>query len=168
MTTEDFEFLKEFGKRLNEVNGVKIDVTQLPYTFVKLDFLLMINNNQIVESVKTTLEHLKISNKGLKLRDLLSIFWYLYDELLTENGTINKLENTFLSSNPDVDMIASGVNQLAPFNTYLSIKDLVPVLGINADEVGQKPYSYVLDWQVAIFRQNKVKENYQERKLKKK
>ena len=168
MTTEDFEFLKEFGKRLNEVNGVKIDVTQLPYTFVKLDFLLMINNNQIVESVKTTLEHLKISDKGLKLRDLLSIFWYLYDELLTENGTINKLENTFLSSNPDVDMIASGVNQLAPFNTYLSIKDLVPVLGINADEVGQKPYSYVLDWQVAIFRQNKVKENYQERKLKKK
>ena len=168
MTTEEFEFLKEYGKRKSEVNNVKIDVTQLPYTFVKLEFLSMIQQSQIVESVKTTLKHLKISNKGLKLSDLLSVFWYLYDELLTENGTINKLENTFLSSNPDVDMIASGVNQLAPFNTHLSIKDLVPVLGINADEVGQKPYSYILDWQVAIFRQNKVKENYQEIKLKKK
>ena len=168
MTTEEFEFLKEYGKRKSEVNDIKIDVTQLPYTFVKLEFLSMIHQNQIKESVLKGLELLKIKSKTLNIKEINAIFWYLYDELLTENGTINKLENTFLSSNPDVDMIASGVNQLAPFNTHLSIKDLVPVLGINADEVGQKPYIYILDWQVAIFRQNKVKENYQEIKLKKK
>ena len=168
MTTEEFEFLKEYGKRKSEVNNVKIDVTQLPYTFVKLEFLSMIQQNQIKESVLKVLELLKIKSKTLNIKEINAIFVYLYDELLTENGVINKLENTFLSSNPDVDMIASGVNQLAPFNTHLSIKDLVPILGINADEVGQKPYSYILDWQVAIFRQNKVKENYQEIKLKKK
>ena len=168
MTTEEFEFLKEYGKRKSEVNNVKIDVTQLPYTFVKLEFLSMIQQNQIKESVLKVLELLKIKSKTLNIKEINAIFVYIYDELLTENGVINKLENTFLSSNPDVDMIASGVNQLAPFNTHLSIKDLVPILGINADEVGQKPYSYILDWQVAIFRQNKVKENYQEIKLKKK
>ena len=168
MTTEEFEFLKEYGKRKSEVNNVKIDVTQLPYTFVKLEFLSMIQQSQIKESVLKVLELLKIKSKTLNIKEINAIFWYLYDELLTENGAINKLENTFLSSNPDIDMIAAGVNQLAPFNTHLSIKDLVPVLGINADEVGQKPYSYILDWQVAIFRQNKVKENYQEIKLKKK
>ena len=47
MTTEEFEFLKEYGKRKSEVNNVKIDVTQLPYTFVKLEFLSMIQQNQI-------------------------------------------------------------------------------------------------------------------------
>ena len=168
MTTEEFEFLKEYGRRKSEVNNVKIDVTKLPYTFVKLEFLSMIQQNQIKESVLKVLELLKIKSKTLNIKEINAIFVYLYDELLTENGVINKLENTFLKSNPDVDMIASGVNQLAPFNTHLSIKDLVPVLGINADEVGQKPYSYILDWQVAIFRQNKVKETYQEIKLKKK
>ena len=39
MTTEEFELLKEYGRRKSEVNNVKIDVTQLPYTFVKLDFV---------------------------------------------------------------------------------------------------------------------------------
>ena len=168
MTTEEFEFLKEYGKRKSEVNDIKIDVTQLPYTFVKLEFLSMIQKSQIKESVLKVLELLKIKSKTLNIKEINAIFVYLYDELLTENGVINKLENTFLKSNPDVNMISAGVNELAPFNTHLTLIDICKSLNMSFDKVCKKPYIYVLDVQVALFKQSKVKERYQEILSKKK
>ena len=161
MTTEEFEFLKEYGRRKSEVNNVKIDVTQLPYTFVKLEFLSMIQQNQIKESVLKVLELLKIKSKTLNIKEINAIFVYLYDELLTENGIINKLESEYLSRETDTKMISAGVSMLAPFNTHLTLLSLCKEMNMSIDEVAKKPYYELLDYQVALFRQSKVQENYQ-------
>lgn len=161
MTIEQFEQLKEFGKRKNEIKGVLIEVVKLPYIFIKGEFLSMINENKIKESVKESLSHLNISHKDLTLKEIYAIFIYLYDEILTENGIINKLENEYLSSEPDVKMFSAGVSMLAPFNTHLTLLSLCKEMNMPIDEVAKKPYYELLDYQVALFRQSKVQENYQ-------
>lgn len=161
MTTEQFEQFLEYGKRKNEVNGVQINVTYLPYIFVKGEFLSMINQNKIKESVEECLKHLKINHKKLSIKEIYSIFIYLYDEILSEKGIINTLERDYLSSTPDPKMISAGVSMLNPFSTHLTLLSLCKEMNMPIDEVAKKPYYELLDYQVALFRQSKVQENYQ-------
>lgn len=161
MTIEQFEQLKEYGKRKTDVNGIQLNVTLLPYIFVKGEFLSMISENKIKESVLQTLDHLEIKHKSLSVSEIYSIFIYLYDEILTENGIINKLESEYLSRETDTKMISAGVSMLAPFNTHLTLLSLCKEMNMSIDEVAKKPYYELLDYQVALFRQSKVQENYQ-------
>lgn len=168
MTLEEFEFLKEFGKRKKEVGGIDIDVTKLPFIFVKGEFLDLVQNDKVVESVTEALKHLSIKNKKLTSKEVLSIFLHLYDELLTENGIIYKLENEYLSSTPNPQMISAGVSMLQPFNNHLTLLSLCKELNMSFHDVSKEPYHFLLDVQVALFRQNKVKENYNNILLKQK
>lgn len=168
MTLEEFEFLKEFGKRKKEVGGVNIEVIKLPFIFVKGEFLDLVQNDKVVESVTKALKHLSIKHKKLTSKEVLSIFLYLYDELLTENGIIYKLENEYLSSTPSPQMIAAGVSMLNPFNLLLTIRSLSKELNQNFHKTSREPYYFLLDFQVALMTENKVQVNYNNILLKQK
>ena len=168
MTAQEFEFLKEYGKRLSEINGKHIDVTQLPYIFVKSEFLHMVQNGKIIESVKEVLNKLDIPFKKLSVKQINSIFLHLFDEMLTSDGVINRNERNFLSSSPNPKMIAAGVKSLDPFNVHLTLLSLAKEMNMKVKEIEVLPYYELLDYQVALFRQSKVRENYNEIILKKK
>lgn len=168
MTQQDFDNLIEFGKRSNIVNGKEIQITQLPFKFIKWKFSEMIEQGLIHESVFKALKYLKLDSNNLDIKQLNAIFLYLYDEILTEKGLINQLEQKYLSSQPDANMIGAGANRLAPFNTYLTLYNLANKDILKMNKIAKLPYQTLLDIQVMCKIENEVQSKYQELVLKKK
>jgi len=168
MTQQDFDNLIEYGKRCNIVNGKEIEVTQLPFKFIKWKFSQMIEQGLIHESVFKVLKYLKLDSNDLTSKQINSIFLYLYDEILTEKGLINQLEQKYLSSQPDANMIGAGANRLAPFNTLLTLYNLSNKDILKMNKIAKLPYQSLLDIQVMTKIENEVQSKYQELVLKKK
>lgn len=167
MTLEDFDLLRNYGKRVKEVNGQPIEVTKLSYIYVKEKFRFLVSDFEINKAVDEALKDLGIKYKVKNIQEYMSIFLYLFDEIIEEKGIINTLETEFLSSNPDPKMIASGSAMLAPFDHKLTLSSLATKLMLSVTEIGNMKYEEVLDWQVAFFRQANVIENYRKLEMKK-
>lgn len=163
----DLENAIKYGKRINTIQDKFIDVRLLPYYFVKWGFLELANEDYL-KATKKALEYLKLEYNTLDSRVLNSIFLYIYDQLLTENGIIYQLENEHLSSNHDPLMIVAGVNKLAPYNNLMTLYYLANEDVTKMEEVSKQPYHLLLDIQAFKNIQDKVNKVYQDLISKKK
>lgn len=166
MTEEQFEYALKYGKRKSDVNNKDINVLELPFCFIKWEFMQLANES-LQSSVLKCLEYLKIESKSLTIKEVNAIFLYLYDEIITEKGLIHRLEKQFLSSEPDVDMIAAGQNRLAPFNNLLTLYNLANKDYFVMKKLESEPYGTLLDLQAMLKTQSEVQSRYQEIKINK-
>lgn len=168
MNENDFKNLLEYGKRKSIIDGQEIIITKLPFCFIKWQFSEFIEQGEMNKAVIKALKKLKIKHKALTSNDIVSIFLYLYDEICTKDGIIYRLEETYLSSTPDVNMIAAGQNKLSPFNNLMTLFNLANRNILLIEEVSKLPYQMLLDIQTMNKLENEIKENYQNIILKKK
>lgn len=166
MTEQDFKQALEYGKRKSDVDNKDINVLELPFCFIKWEFMQLANES-FQSAVFKCLEYLKIESKSLKVNEINAIFLYLYDEIITEKGLIHRLEKEFLSSEPDIDMIAAGQNRLAPFNNLLTLYNLANKDYFIMKKLEDEPYGMLLDLQAMLKTQSEVQQRYQEIKLNK-
>lgn len=166
MNEKEFEYALKYGKRKSDVNNIDINILELPFCFIKWEFMQFANES-FSKAVLKCLEYLKIESKSLKANEINAIFLYLYDEIITEKGIVYKLEKQFLSSDPDVDMIAAGQNRLTPFNNLLTLYNLANKDITKIDEVSKMKFSDLLDFQAMLKIQSEVQQRYQEIKINK-
>ena len=159
MTETEFNWLLKYGKRTDNINGELIQVNQLPFCYIKWEFANLIKTD-IITATKKGLDYLEIDYKYLDSRELKSIFLYLYDEILTKEGLIYHLEETYLKNVPDPDMIASGQHRLNDFNNLLTLYNLANEDVLKIDEVSKQPYQFLLDVQVMKKIQGEIQSNY--------
>lgn len=163
MTQEEFNFVIENGKRLDEIRGFKIQVIELPYLMVKERLPALIQSLEIKKSVNMVMDYFDINPKGVTFKEMTAIYLFLYDELLTNNrGSITWMEGEYLAGEPDVKLIAAGSRDLAPFNTMLTLQNLCGGNYLQALELGEKPYRIIFDAQLMNLSADRVKERYSE------
>lgn len=159
MNENDFKNWLEYGKRLTEIDDQPIQVTQLPFCYIKWEFADLMQKN-IINTVKIALDHLNINYKSLSGKELSCVFLYLYDEIMTKEGVIYQLEETYLKGTPDPNMIAAGQNRLAPYNNLLTLFNLSNKDVLKIEEVSKMPYQMLLDIQSMQKIEGEIQSNY--------
>jgi hypothetical protein len=153
MVELDFNFILEFGKRINKLDDIEINsLIHLPYKFIKKDLPLLFQNNEfqiIAEKI--------IGKPIVKDNDkIINFALWVSDEL----KKINENEKV-LSSDPEPEMIAAGINKLDVFDIYGVARSLTnDVLKVN--EILELPYSDVF---MALYYNkttNDIQKAYQE------
>lgn len=158
------ESLLNYGKRIDNYEGLKIDVTLLTYAYVKNDFFEMINEGDLSKLAKECLSQLfhltDAELSDLKDSYLLGVFVYLYDEILTEKGIIHRLESSFLKSKVDTKMIAAGQSKLDPYSYKHTLMSLAGGRILDMKEISLLPYGEILDIQVIKKIEGEIQQNY--------
>lgn len=160
MNDSQLDYAIKYGKRKSDINNTEINILELPYYFVKWEFA----DTASIDIRKATIDALnllKLDYKSLTNNELNSIFLYLYDALLTKEGLIYQLEQRYLSSIPDPNMIAAGQNELAPWSNLMTLFDLANEDITKMKEVSEMKYQEVLDVQAMLTKRRKIQDNYQ-------
>jgi hypothetical protein len=110
-----------------------------PYKFVKSELPTMLMDGKFEEILK----EFGIS-PVISLRDAMKIILYCYDEL----KAIAKMEQEFLNSQPDADMVNAGIETLNELGEYNLIDMLVKEWGVYThEEIEMMPYHKIFDKQ---------------------
>lgn len=134
---KDFKFLLKFGKRYNGKDIKPLIYHR--YLFVKSELPTMLSDGEFEQIFKK----LGIS-PVISLRDAMEIILYLYDEL----KAIAKMEQEFLNSTPDADMVNAGIETLNELGEYNLIDMLVKEWGVYTHEqIEMMPYHKIFDKQ---------------------
>lgn len=147
------DIILEFGTRINELEGVKIEsLIHLPYKFVKQDLPKLIENSEfeiIAEKI--------IGKEIIKDKDkIINFALFVMDEV----KKINENESV-LSSIPEPEMIAAGIDRLENFGIYGVARSLTDDI-LKVNEILELPYSDVF---MALYYNkttNDIQKNYSE------
>ena len=142
----DFKNIIKFGKRWNPEKD-KLKKTQTKpmliyytYEFVKVNLPSYLTSGNI-QALLIEVFNLK-SIKGLQIQQVMPIFLWFYDEL----KKVKELEETYLSTPPDNDMLRAGVETLNELGEEATIDMLVKDWGVYThDEVRQMEYHKVFN-----------------------
>jgi hypothetical protein len=135
----DINFILEFGTRINKLDEIQVEsLIHLPYKFIKQDLPKLFQNNEF-EIIAEKIIGKKIEKDNDKI---INFALWVSDEL----KKINENEKV-LSSDPEPEMIAAGINKLDVFDIYGVARSLTnDVLKVN--EILEMPYSDVF---MALF-----------------
>jgi hypothetical protein len=159
---DQLSFYIKHGKKVNSINGFKAKPL-LKYSFkiVKYEVPTLINQGKFVELAKLLLDG---KTGVLNATILLNFVLWVINEI--EN--INQIEQNNLNSEPDNDMINSGINQLDVFG-YLNVVDTLAGGDIlKWESILALPYENVLDKMIKNTIESKIQKNYQKLISKKK
>lgn len=147
------DIILEFGTRINELDGVKINsLIHLPYKFIKQDLPKLLENNDFEIIAE------KIINKPIvKDKDkIINFALWVMDQL----KVLNENENV-LQSKPEPEMIAAGIDRLERFGIYGVARSLTDDI-LKVNEILELPYSDVF---MALYYNkttNDIQKNYSE------
>lgn len=153
----DFEMLIKFASRSNVLFGVEVPaLIYMPYRFVKIDLPELFSSLNIEEIFKTICSNHNIEEKEINQIEIISFLLWIKDEI----EAIQKLEQTHLSSTPDPDMEAAGVQELNQLGEINTIDSLAGGDILKWELVEQLPYNKVFDKLLKNLIENKVNKNY--------
>lgn len=148
----DINEFKDLVTKTNKIQGIElIELSELPYLFVKEDLIDSINeiDSTTEESFIKSLAHIiyiVINANGVDITKnkiestsadvILSVFYWIYDQL----NVLLELEKTNLQSIPDAVMMQAGIHRLNPLGEMVTLMNLAKDDYIKAKTLGQMPY----------------------------
>ena len=155
--SELYQFVKKYGKRTNTLFGVELEpLIYFSYGFVKIDLPSLLNENNIDEIINIICDIKDISVKKITDKEKISLTLWLIDEL----EAIGSLEQTYLSSNPEPELIASGIDELNIFGELNIIDSLAGGDILKWEQVKQLPYHSIFDKLRKDNIERKINKNY--------
>lgn len=152
-----YNFVKKYGKRTNTLFGVELEpLIYFPYGFVKIDLPSLLNENNIDEIINLICNIKNISVKKITDKEKISLTLWLIDEL----EAISDLEQNYLSSQPEPELIASGIDELNIFGELNVIDSLAGGDILKWERVKQLPYHSVFDKLRKDNIERKINKNY--------
>lgn len=153
----DFDMLIRFATRSNVLFGVEVPaLIYMPYRFVKIELPEMLGSMNVTELFKTICEIHSIEEKETTQIEIISFLLWLKDEA----EAIQQLEQTHLSSTPDPDMEAAGVQELNQLGEINTIDSLAGGDILKWELVEQLPYHKVFDKLLKNLIENRVNKKY--------
>lgn len=154
---ELYNFVKKYGKRTNILFDVELEpLIYFPYGFVKIDLPSLLNENNIDEIINLICNIKDISVKKITDKEKISLTLWLIDEL----EAIGSLEQNYLSSQPEPELIASGIDELNVFGELNIIDSLAGGDILKWEQVKQLPYHSVFDKLRKDNIERKINKNY--------
>lgn len=136
---EDINIIWEFGKPKDNIGKYKSKrLIELPYGIVKVDLVEYMKNNELEEGVKAVMEcqHEDFNIKKFTIAEII-VFWkWLSKEL----EFIFNLETNYLSSEPEPEMLAAGINKLNEFGAIATIDQLANGDILKHAQIEKLPY----------------------------
>lgn len=152
-----YNFVKKYGKRTNTLFGAELEpLIYFPYGFVKIDLPSLLNENNIDEIIKLICDIKDISVKKIADKEKISLTLWLIDEL----EAIGNLEQNYLSSQPEPELIASGIDELNVFGELNIIDSLAGGDILKWEQVKQLPYHSIFDKLRKDNIERKINKNY--------
>lgn len=152
-----YNFVKKYGKRTNTLFGVELEpLIYFSYGFVKIDLPSLLNENNIDEIINIICDIKDISVKKITDKEKISLTLWLIDEL----EAIGSLEQNYLSSNPEPELIASGIDELNIFGELNIIDSLAGGDILKWEQVKQLPYHSIFDKLRKDNIERKINKNY--------
>ena len=154
---ELYQFVKKYGKRTNTLFGVELEpLIYFSYGFVKIDLPSLLNENNIDEIINIICDIKDISVKKITDKEKISLTLWLIDEL----EAIGSLEQNYLSSQPEPELIASGIDELNVFGELNIIDSLAGGDILKWEQVKQLPYHSIFDKLRKDNIERKINKNY--------
>lgn len=139
---ELYQFVKKYGKRTNTLFDVELEpLIYFPYGFVKIDLPSLLNENNIDEIINIICDIKNISVKEIADKEKISLTLWLIDEL----EAIGSLEQNYLSSQPEPELIAAGIDKLNVFGELNVIDSLAGGDILKHEGIKALPYYSVFD-----------------------
>lgn len=152
-----YQFVKKYGKRTNTLFDVELEpLIYFPYGFVKIDLPSLLNENNIDEIINIICDIKDISVKKITDKEKISLTLWLIDEL----EAIGNLEQNYLSSQPEPELIASGIDELNVFGELNIIDSLAGGDILKWEQVKQLPYHSIFDKLRKDNIERKINKNY--------
>jgi len=147
LSEDELKHLIENGKRISELDGFDFENAILfSYGFIKEIVPNLIKNGNFEKLICSAFNDrgLAYQEKEISFIDhnkLLQFVLWIKDEI----ESINELEKTYLVSDPDIDMISAGINELNQFGILNTIDQLAGGDILKWNEVKKLKYSDVFD-----------------------
>ena len=147
ISKEDLEFIIANGKRYSELDGFEFEsAIHFSYKFIKEIIPNLIKNANFEKLIAKCFNDRGIGFfenevSYLDHKKLLGFILWIKDEM----EAIITLENTYLSSEPDVDMQSAGIKELDQFGNINTIDQLAGGDVTKWKEIESLPYSVVFD-----------------------
>ena len=167
ISIEDFNLLKKVGKRSNTLNLIQAtELYYLPYFFVKSELPELLNGGNYKAVFSVMFEN-KLNFNQIKTNDAFETLLWIFDSY----NDILKVEKQYLSSFPDPDLMAAGINRLNEVGELNVTDSVAQRFGYKIEEVEQLKYHKVFDLQRKMKLEadiqrdlQKIRENKQNRK----
>ena len=123
VTQQQLDFIFKYGQGSNKLGKYESkNFTELPYGIVRMDILTLQKKELHLEAIMMILEcqFEKVSLKGVTQNDLFAFLVWMkkeQDKLFTR-------ERNYLSSDPDPEAVAAGINRLDEFGALATIHTL--------------------------------------------
>lgn len=155
----DFDFILRFGKASDTLGKWKSKpLTELPFGLVKIEIPELLNRGKTEDVVIKILKH-QYSDFELKHTQGEIIAFVLWVKNQIE--FINKIENAYLHSEPEPELIASGVHLLDEFGVMVTIDNLAGGDILKYDKIKALPYFEVYQKLKMDKIQNEIKNRYE-------
>ena len=147
ISESDLKFIVENGRRTSILDGFEFEsAIHFSYKFVKETIPNLIKNGNFEKLIASCFRDRGIGYHDNEIsyishKQLLSFVLWLKDEL----QDLNKLEQGYLSGEPDFDMVASGIKDLDQFGNLNTIDQLAGGDITKWNHIEQMKYSQVFD-----------------------
>lgn len=134
MTIE--EKIRRFGKRSDSIGGFRSKpLVELPYGLVRIDLPKIDDGLEQVQAVMQN-QFPEFDIKNHSGNEIMYFLLWLGEQV----GFISELEERFLSSDPEPEMLAAGVGKLNEFGAYATVDSLADGDILKHDAIMQLPY----------------------------
>lgn len=123
LTEEKFELIMKYGKASNQLGKyVSKDFVELPYGIVRKDLPTLQKKDLLYDSIMLILscQYDKVNLRGVSANDMMSFLLWIK----RQQERIYKIEEHYLSSDPEPEMISAGVHKLNELGVLSTIHNL--------------------------------------------
>jgi len=163
LSQTELQVLVKTAKRSNTLFGKSIkELIYYPYKIVKIQLPKLLQNNELTQIVALFFKGVTTEKiDRAKLSELSSFIVWVIDQL----EAIYRLENQYLSSSPDRDLVKAGVSELDQFGELNVIDNLAGGDILKWKKVKKLPYYMVFDKLHKNAVETKIQRNYNKIKL---
>lgn len=160
VTNIDLDFILKYAKSKNTIGKYEaLPFIHLPYGIVKKDLPELLKQGDILKVVDLVM---RVNNAGFNAEDyqeneIIPFILYIKEQM----EFIQKIELENLQSDPDPEMIASGINRLNEFGELVTIDNLAKGDILRYKAIEALPYFEVYQKLKLDKMQREIERNYQ-------
>ena len=139
LNSSDIELMFKYGKSSNIVGGFEsVSFMELPYAMIKRDIVYLLKENSINEVLELIFKPQFKSFNINKVKEAEKISFIIWINEQLER--IFKIEEQFLQSEPEPELIASGIDRLNEFGINPLMEKIAKDWNKTPEEIEQYPY----------------------------
>lgn len=166
ISTEDLDLIKRFGIPSNSLGGyVSKSFVELPYGLIRKDLPHLQKQERHLEYITMILscQFETVDLRGVSANDILAFMLWIRNE----QEKIYKIEEIYLSAEPDPDAISAGLNRLDEFGALSTIHSLAGGDILKHPAIEALPYYKVYEVLKLEKAHREIAKNYEEIQKKK-